>query len=464
MRLTDVFIAYEPQVLARNDTIHVTWENLNFISYMRSVDGGETWDSLMVLTEPDHRSVYADLSMGDNGLLVSWQDDNEITHEETIAIRTSRDGTIWNDPLYIFTDNMHHFGIPASATKGDSIFLAYNAYRPDSTGWFPIRSYYSYDYGITWSEEVTLGHTLLSSAQDLLMNYCNGFLMAIWAGDVDTVSTGYHVIGYRSTDAGQSWSDSIWISPNIPYSAQNPCIACNEETGEIAVGYMDYRYQEYAFHGDIFIAISDDGGLTWPGEVMATENHAAWDPSIGFKADTLVVVWSDRQFYDNGQHEIMFNRSDNGGMIWQGEYRLTNAMGQSLAPWISMDSSKLHVVWNEDEREPNSNREIYYKRYTPDPTTVDDNKRILPAVFSMRAYPNPFNSNLRIFVESQEPGSIVIYNILGRVIAEFEYESGSSLIQWDATGKSGQHVSTGIYIIGKRGGDVTGYKKVLYLK
>jgi hypothetical protein len=97
VRLTDVFIAYEPQVLARNDTIHVTWENLDVISYMRSVDGGETWDSIMVLTEPDHRSVYADLSLSDNGLLVSWQDDGP-NNEETIAIRTSIDGSMWNDP------------------------------------------------------------------------------------------------------------------------------------------------------------------------------------------------------------------------------------------------------------------------------------------------------------------------------------------------------------------------------
>lgn len=460
--MTDVFIAYEPQVMARNDTIHVTWENLDVISYMRSTDGGQTWDSLIVLTEPDHQSVYADLSLADNGLLVSWQDDGP-NNEETIAIRTSIDGSYWEETIYVLADNMHHFTLPASTVKGDSIFIVYRSYRADSTGGRPFRFMYSYDYGMSWSDESSIGYAP-SNVQDLLTCYCDSMILAAWAGFPDTVHSGYHVIGYASSDAGQTWSDSIWISPHSPYSAQNPYIACNEETGQIAVGYMDYRYQEYAFHGDIFIAISDDGGLTWPREVMATENHAAWDPGVDFEGDTLVVVWSDRQFYEEGEHEIMFNRSDDGGMTWQGEYRLSNAMGQSLAPWISMDSSKLHVVWNEDEREPNSNREIYYKRYTPDPTATPDSETTLPEILALEVYPNPFNSVLSLFIDSRESGSLVIYDILGRIIREFEYESGPSILQWDGSDALGNEVSSGIYFARPRGKVNYSTVKLTYLK
>ncbi len=464
MRLTDRYFEIHPQVIARNDTIHVIWFRLlvDDVSYLRSTDAGQTWDSLIVLTEPDHRSVYADLSLGGNGLLVSWQD-NGPNNEETIAIATSIDGSIWNDPLYVFTDNMHHFTLPASTVKGDSIFIVYRSYRADSTGDRPFRFMYSYDYGMSWSDESSIGYAP-SNVQDLLTCYCDGMILAAWAGFPDTVHSGYHVIGYASSDAGQTWSDSIWISPHSPYSAQNPCIACNEETGQIAVGYMDYRYQEYAFHGDIFIAISNDGGLTWPREMMATESHAAWDPSIDFEGDTLVVVWSDRQFYDDGQHEIMFNRSDNGGMTWQGEYRLTYAMGESFAPWLTMDSSELFAVWWENGREGGYEAEIYYKRYTPDPTAVEDDRPIFPAVFSMSAYPNPFNSSTAITYSGLEGGEIEIYNIGGQKIRTLDTTTKEGKIIWDARDALGNEVSSGIYFARVKTSQNSETLKLLYLK
>lgn len=364
-----------PQVIAMNDNVHAVWyrSTNDTVSYIRSTNGGMTWDELIMVSEEDHETFSPDISIGQNGLLVSWLDVNLDTGFKRVAIRTSADGFVWDDPIYQITDYPRHFTLPATAVGGDTIFVVYRSLRPDSTGEDPFRFMYSSDYGATWSDEVSIGYAP-SNVQDLLIRYCNGILMVVWAGFVDTVHVGYHVVGYRSADAGQTWSDMIWISPEyIQNSAQNPCIACNEQTGQLAVGYMDYRYQVYAFHGDIFVAISDDGGLTWPLEVMATDSHAAWDPDIDFVGDTLVAVWSDRQNYDEGEHEIYFNRSDNLGITWEGEYRLTFTIGQSLAPWISMDHGKLHVIWTEDDSEPNWGRNVYYKRYDPEPTEVFEN-------------------------------------------------------------------------------------------
>jgi hypothetical protein len=467
VRLTYREHEYLPQVIARNDTIHVAWQLSSFdqfISYMRSTDDGESWGSLINITQSNHRASYADLSLDENGLLATWMDDNDDNNDQTIAVATSLDGSVWNEPLYVFTDNMHHFNKPASTAKGDSIFLVYRSFRSDSTGLKPFRFLYSYDYGESWSEETTIGH-VYSNVQDLLIGHCDGVLLVVWAGVVDSAHSGqYHVVGYRSTDAGQTWSDLIWISPDHWYTAQDPCMSCNEETGQLAVGYMDYRYQQYAFHGDVFIKISDDGGFTWPLEVMATVNHAAWVPSIDFVGDTLLAVWSDRQFYEEGQHEIFYNRSNNLGLTWEGEYRLTNAMGDGLAPWVAHDDGNVHVVWREDDREGEQHRDIYYKRYTPDPTATLDSETIQQEILSLEVYPNPFNSVLSLFIDSKGSGSLVIYDILGRIITEFEYESGSTLIRWDARDTLGNKVSSGIYFARAKTHNNFTAIKLLYMK
>jgi len=455
-----------PQVVARNDTVHVVWGRLTHdsVSYIRSTDGGMSWDEPLMISEEDHQTFSPDISIGQNGLLVSWFDVNLITGFQRIAIRTSVDGNIWDDPIYQITDYPRHFSLPTTTVSGDTMFIVYHSLRPDSTGEDPIRFMFSLDYGVNWSDENSIGYPF-ANLQDLLIQNCHGVLMVIWAGPVDTLHIGYHVVGYRSTDAGQTWSDMIWISPeHIQNSAQDACIACNEETGQLAVGYMDYRYQIYPFHGDIFVAISEDGGLTWPLEVMATENHAAWDPDINFVGDTLAVVWSDRQNYDEGQHEIYFNRSDNLGMTWEGEYRLTYAMGQSYAPWISMDNGKLHVVWNDDDRAPDLYSEIFYKRYDPEPTEVIEGSQPKPTDFSISAYPNPFNVNLNITINSDTPGIIAIYDILGRMIKEFSYSKGKSSLIWNAEDLNNNPVSSGIYFDNMKGGGAENSNRVLYLR
>jgi len=465
-RIHDDWRIIHPQVVARNDTIHVLWERLSIdsVSYIRSTDGGETWDSYCVLSEDNHDAVYADLSLDENGLLVTWEDMNYDNNQNKIAVITSPDGSVWSAPQYVATDNPHNIINPASTVKGDSIFLLYKSQRVDSTGGKPIRFFYSYNYGIGWSDEVTIGYANYGDPQDLIIKYCNGALLVVWAGFIDTVHIDYHVVGYRSTDAGQTWSGTIWISPDIPYSAQLPCIACNEETGQIAVGYMDYRYQQHAFYGDIFIAISNDNGLSWPSEVMGSENHYGRFPSIEFMGDTLITAWSDGQFYDEGEQEILFNRSDDLGSSWMGELRLTNAVGLSTTPWLSMEDGKIHVVWREYDRNGSGANELYYRRFDPEPAAISNDLILKPTEFSIMAYPNPFNSNLSISINSEIPGTVIIYDILGRIIKEYSFAKGRSSLTWDGRDSNGTALSSGIYFIRTRALNGETSRKVVFLK
>lgn len=460
LRLTYSGTEYLPQVISRNDTVHVVWSHDGrYIGYLRSPDGGVTWDSLRNLSAEGHSGRYPDISIGSNGLLVTWRDSHYLS---MIAYSMSADGSEWTAPVYLPTDNVEHIFVPASAVKGDSIFIAYLAIRADSTGREPLRFFSSYDYGETWNDEITVGYPH-STQQDFLLTYCGSGLFIAKSGFVDSLHSGYHIVGYRSEDAGRTWSDMIWISPEQWYSAQSPCMACNEETGQIAVGYMDYRYQEYAFFGDVFIAISDDGGQTWPREVRATQYPTAFVPSIDFAEDTLVAVWSDRRYGNPDGIEIYYNRSDNAGDTWHGESRLTDNLYASYEPWVTFSDSIVHIIWR--DRDEHNDSDIYYKRFTPNPTSIIQDDVPLAENVGLSAYPNPFNSTLKIYINAAASGKLHIYDLLGRKVESYNYNKGLSSITWETKDKSGNKLSTGVYFLRLEGGDGTSITKtVLYLK
>jgi Neuraminidase (sialidase) len=444
--------------------VHVVWEGGGNISYIRSIDGGNSWGSIVDLVAANHTGTQPTLNLAERGLLVSWFDRNFIDNITTIAIRKSTNGgTTWSSPSYVYTDNPNHFGGPVSAVKGDSIFLVYYSNRNDSTGILPLRAIHSYNYGATWSDEVTVGHPFVLMPQPIRMSYCSGTLLAAWAGTADS-SRRYevHIYGYRSTDAGRTWSDTIWISPNNQYDAQFPCENCNQVTGQLLVGYMDYRYAIYSFYGDIFASISSDGAISWPFETEASFHHSATFPQLDFVQDTLVAVWSDIQYNPSGFDEIVFNRSNDGGLTWLGEQRLTNTVDYSQLPSIGFDRGIISVVWRESI--PDSGSEIFYKKFTPDSTDgINEPDISPPEAFSLSAYPNPFNSSITININSSESGILEIYDIGGKPVKAYSFEKGNQRIIWDGKTSQNQPLSSGTYFIGRKG-DEKKTIKVVYVK
>jgi len=450
-----------PQVVARGDTVHVAWYrqyDIQILRYLRSTDGGVSWDSLRMLSAIGHNVRYPDLRLVSEGLFLGWADyDTASDREFNMAYRFSPDGASWEEPIYKRIPGPDPFSYPAAASAGDTIFTAYFFNDIDSTGLFPFKFIRSCNRGATWSDPLTLGYTF-GGPSDVVLTYCGGVLLVVWAGVVDSAHFNqYHVIGYRSTDAGATFSDSIWIAPDFGQVSQQPCAACDEATGQIAVGYQDDREGGPGFHGHFYVALSDDGGLSWPREVQVTTLPTAWDPSIAFAGDTLVAAWSDMRHYDEGQHEIYFRRSDDQGFTWQPEERVTAAWGQGYNPSVTMDGGDTHLVWREDLFIPphDTPNEIFYSRYYPGACgATEDGNPSLPGDFLISAYPNPFNSATTITVAGGEEAEIAIYDIAGRKVTTLHTEHGRAV--WEAIG-----LSSGVYFA--RAGNGAGASNIIKL-
>jgi len=99
-----------------------------------------------------------------------------------------------------------------------------------------------------------------------------------------------------------------------------------------------------------------DYRLTTDNETSLASYNNAW--CVAAYQDTVHVVWHDDR---DGNYEIYYKRSDDGGMTWGTDTRLTDEPNGSYTPSVAVTGQSIHVVW-EDDRDMDT--EVYHKRST----------------------------------------------------------------------------------------------------
>jgi hypothetical protein len=457
VRLTYRHFEIYPQVAARNDTVHIAWQQIAgpmHISYMRSTDGGNGWSSIVNLEEAGHFGAFPDLSLFPSGLFVGWFDEDTSNATTYIAYSNSSDGSVWSVPEYVSQDVIRMFDL-GTAAFGDSIYAVYFSRQIDTTHTYPLRFLYSSDMGASWSDEITVGH-VDEYTNFLHMAHCKNSLYVVWASTPAPLGFYREVMAAVSHDGGVSWSEVMQLSAPDTAVAQLTCVACDEEAGNFAVGWMD-EGSWYHYPGDLYVRITIDGGHTWMPESHATYDRWVMRSSLAIKGDSLWAVWDDRDpAYGQYNDEICFARSTDLGGSWSPYERLSYNMEHSKAPTIAHDNGKLHVVWYNDNPPPDSGVDIYYKRYDPEPIGIDEEEN-LPDKVGLTAYPNPFNSATTITVDGGEDATIEIFDIAGRRVAALHAENGKAV--WQARG-----LGSGVYFARASGGKTSEGIKLVYLK
>ena len=89
--------------------------------------------------------------------------------------------------------------------------------------------------------------------------------------------------------------------------------------------------------------LTNSAGHSTNTEIASNENY-------------LHVVWQETR---DGNHEIYYKRSTDYGVSWETDVRLTNTVGISSLPSISISGTFIYVVWQDFL---NGNTQIYFKR------------------------------------------------------------------------------------------------------
>jgi hypothetical protein len=214
----------------------------------------------------------------------------------------------------------------------------------------------STDGGTTWGANIRLTNNAGNSTNPYVAVSGNT-VHVVWHDDRDGNPEIYYK---RSTDGGTTWGADTRLTDCLGNS-YTPSIAVSGNI--VHVAWHDSRDG----NEEIYYKRSTDGGTTWGTDTRLT--NAARNSalvSISVSGNNVHVAWQDERVA--GNWEIYYNHSTDGGNTWVGEARLTNTPGASMYPSIAVSGNNVHVVWQDNRA---GNFQIYYKRSIDGGTTWD---------------------------------------------------------------------------------------------
>jgi hypothetical protein len=248
-----------------------------------------------------------------------------------------------------------------------------------------------------WQPDVRLTNNSANSYTSFNYQRClevvGDTLHSIWSDDRDG---NYEIYYKRSTNNGLSWLQDTRLTYDTSYSYYTSISAVGSI---IHVVWQDRREGNW----DIFYKRSTNGGMNWVADINITNDTSiSMRPCLSANGPNLHLVYMD---YRDGNYEIYYKNSSNNGINWSTFTRLTYSSAVSLNPCIALNGSNLHLVWY-DERD--GNPEIYYKNSTNSGISWDADTRLTNNISnSWDVSISVLNSN--VYVAWDENGSEIFF-------------------------------------------------------
>ena len=155
----------------------------------------------------------------------------------------------------------------------------------------------------------------------------------------------------RSLDNGTTWEPDVRLTNNITYSAR-PIVASSGNNIFIA-----YDHAQANDGNDATIKVSNDGGNSWGSAQRLTFNKGADHTTVTAHNSFVIVSWYDMT--DPTNFEVYLKISTDLGVSFGPEERVSNAPGDSAAPYVGATTNYVHVLWG-DRR--TGTLQVFYRR------------------------------------------------------------------------------------------------------
>jgi hypothetical protein len=457
-----------------SDRVHIVWYDLrdpqfaSEVYYKRSLDNGGTWGADTRLTTGSSYWQETPCIVADNsGRLHVVYSEFVISGGFSPDIHYKRSlngGSSWQAQTTIASVYGDFSGHTSLASDlGNGVFVLYCHQTGSSFNQIDNFFVGSTNGGLTWGSP----YQLTNSKTALWGSIAADTLGKVHIVYVEAPSGQRQLFYRRSLDQGQTFQPPVQLTTASSNKFNGSIYT--DRGNRVHVVWQDNRDGNY----EIYYLRSEDGGSTWEAEVRLTnDSHSSVEPNLmADQNNGVYLVWTDEQT-DQG---VYFKSSEDGGQTWSTDTCLTNgAVPQydQFFPNIACNDSGtyLHIAWK-DMRD--GNLEVYYKRRTPS-QSVDEDVASSPNFLSFDVLPNPFSDRMRIIISGEpehrcigEP-EIKIFDLSGRVVRQisllpFDFSLGAQAT-WDGTDDNGKKVMPELYFIQVKSDGYTETRKVIKLQ
>lgn len=436
-------------IVAIGENIHTVWhenrDGNNEIYYKQSTNNGLNWGSDVRISNNPGVSNNASIAANGLNIHVVWGDNRDGNYE--IYYKRSTDGgNVWGSETRL-TNSIGTSDYSSMALDGTDLRIVWQDSRDGNS-----EIYYknSTNNGTSWEADVRITNAAGSSETPSIALLGTAIHVA-W---MDSRDANREIYYKQSTDYGINWGSDIRLT-NASGTSYWPSISVSGTS--VHVAWDDNRDG----NNEIYYKRSTNTGVTWGDDVRLTDaSGTSLKTNISVSNLLVHVVWEDNR---DGNYEIYYKHSSDGGMIWDSDLRLTNSTGRSGSPFIALSATNVHVMW-EDNRD--GNYEIYFKKNpTGNLVLINGIQSGIPSNFNLKQnYPNPFNplTVISFQVPKSDFITLKIFNILGNEVTTLineNVQAGSYEVNWDAS----NHPS-GIYFYAIQTGNFTETRKMILLK
>lgn len=323
-----------------------------------------TFEPNVKVSDDTGRSQQTEVAMavGEDGLVFAgWMDDR--TNPRSCAYSVSEDGgKTWSKNIFTTTQGSGRAfaGDPTVAIDdAGNLYAGCQNYASGGLGTNYVLFAYSKDKGETWSEFTRVNQSLdkpwLGGTQD-------GTVLLSWLGNPGGVK--------RSTDYGVTWSEPISLGyinhGTILATSPNGFVHMAYNTREDTVSYR--RSKDFGVTFEPVRDLSDQGRACRA--PCAPRSH----PIIGGGTDptgqVVAITWASRQSHPDAERDddVWFILSYDSGDTFTDPIRVNDNLNLSrqFQPWAAVDKyGAVHVVWT-DLRDGGQNATYYARMVDPD--------------------------------------------------------------------------------------------------
>jgi hypothetical protein len=271
-----------------------TWKY--YLQLATSTDYGQTFAISTIDNAIALEGMPVTLAVDGGNLYVAYQVSGALKFA-----KSSNGGLTWPTKLTVDAPAANVGNYARIAVNGLDVYIVHY----DSTN-FDLKLSHSTDGGGTWSTAV------VDSTNDS-GTYCN---IAVSGSSVYLV---YQRLTDRSlrlassTDKGAAWSFAVldaggvnaWVWPSVAVSGS-----------KVHVSYYTDWGSYYYLHGSLAYIRSDDGAATWTGVNLLDWEYSGRFSAIAAQGSNVYIGYADNYFLETDSSNLLFLKSNNGGVSW----------------------------------------------------------------------------------------------------------------------------------------------------